>query len=88
MNGEAILGAMPADWEYFFEVDAETDCVHTWFSNLNTLEQSLQDPRHAKFLVDGKPLDSVRIRSYGHFPALTAERLKEAGVDIVDFELI
>jgi hypothetical protein len=81
MRKEAVLGPFPEDLKRPVSPNAgEADNKTDQYKN--------HDPRHEKFMENGKPLDLVQIGYTTHFPALTVEKLKAAGIKVVNYDFV
>jgi hypothetical protein len=83
-RGEAILGPLPDEWCH------KSGNYHLLYEFVNekTGEISNTDPRLRRFAKHHRPLNMKWVGTAPHYPLLTAKRLKNNGVNVVDFDFI
>jgi hypothetical protein len=88
MDGELIFGSLPENYRYELQLHRKDGLWYNKWINTTTGDVEDHDPRLAKFVKEGESADAVNIGTSSHFPFLTSERLKEAGVEIRSFDLV
>ena len=103
MSGEALVGALPENWEAVFREDAEGTAVYWAYKNMVTGEIEVEDPRLA--LADLPPgwtkhehelmhVENLYVnndsgsRPTDKDPRLTVSAMRQRGVEVKYFEII
>jgi len=104
MNGEALLGPLPAHYQQVFQIEPITGKVYTAYVNHQTSEVQVQDPRHGPLPEYWWSRSHAEEDFWPWFvnnktgegrenpplldPRKTHQALKERGVNLTDIELV
>jgi len=88
MDGELVLGVWPENYREKKYLNRRNGLWCTRWIDDVTGERQRRDPRHIKLVKEGEEPGKIRIGTSSHYPFMTSERLKDAGMKVRSFDLI